>query len=40
MQIAGPDFNPLILQWQYYNGAYKGIERESEGKGEHWHGKR
>lgn len=40
MQIACPDFNPVILQKQYYNDSYKGIQYESEGKGEHWHGKR
>lgn len=33
MQIVAPDFNLLILQWQYYNGSRKGIEHESEGKG-------
>lgn len=29
MQIASPDFNPVILQWLCNNAAYTGIERES-----------
>lgn len=37
MQIAGADFNPVVYTMAVL---YPGMGRESEEKGEHWHGQR